>query len=64
MIGLSQSPITSTLGHLPVKQTTINPNWAAVMIEMYKKAGLKAGDVVASLIVLGLIVAAYLYFTG
>lgn len=47
LIGLAQSPITSTLGHLPVKQTTVNPNWAAVMIQMYTEADLKAGDVVA-----------------
>jgi poly-gamma-glutamate system protein len=47
MIGGPQSPITSTFGHLQVKQTTINPNWAAVMVEMYKKAGLREGDVVA-----------------
>jgi poly-gamma-glutamate system protein len=48
MIGLPQSPITSVFGHLPAKHNTINPNWAAVMVEMFKNAGLKEGDVVAA----------------
>ncbi len=48
MIGLPQSAITSNFGHLPAKHATVNPNWAAVMVEMYKKAGLKSGDVVAA----------------
>jgi poly-gamma-glutamate system protein len=48
MIGLPQSLITSVFGHLPAKHDTINPNWAAVMVEMLKKAGLKEGDVVAA----------------
>ena len=48
MIGLPHSPITSTFGHLPAKQNTINPNWAAVMVEMLKKAGLNEGDMVAA----------------
>ncbi|MGD9075896.1 MAG: poly-gamma-glutamate system protein [Desulfobacteraceae bacterium] len=47
MIGLPQSLITSVFGHLPAKHNTINPNWAAVMVEMLKKAGLKEGDVAA-----------------
>lgn len=47
MIGLPQSPITSVFGHLPAKHNTINPNWAAVMVQMFKNAGLKEGDVVA-----------------
>ncbi len=48
MIGVAISPITSTMGYLNVKQTTINPNWAAVMVEMLKKAGVKRGDVIAA----------------
>jgi poly-gamma-glutamate system protein len=47
LIGLPESPITSTFGHLLAKHHTINPNWAAVMVEMFKKAGLKQGDTVA-----------------
>jgi len=47
LIGLADSPITSAYGYLPAKQTTINPNWAAVMLQMFKRAGVKNGDVVA-----------------
>ena len=47
LIGLPASPITSKFGYLPAKQTTINPNWAAVMVEMLKRAGTKKGDLVA-----------------
>ena len=47
MIGLPESPITSKTGQLAAKQQTVNPNWAAVMVEMYKDAGLKKGDTVA-----------------
>ena len=47
MIGLPESPITSKAGQLAAKQQTVNPNWAAVMVEMYKDAGLKKGDTVA-----------------
>ena len=47
LIGVAESPITSKWGHLPAKQTTINPNWAAVMVEMLKKAGAEEGEVVA-----------------
>ncbi|UCF83230.1 MAG: poly-gamma-glutamate system protein [Desulfobacteraceae bacterium] len=48
MIGLATSPITSTTGYLKVKQTTINPNWAAVLVDMLKRAGVKEGDAIAS----------------
>jgi poly-gamma-glutamate system protein len=47
MIGLPESPITSDFGFLPAKQTTINPNWAAVMVQMLKQADVKEGDIVA-----------------
>jgi poly-gamma-glutamate system protein len=47
LIGLADSPITSAYGYLPAKQTTINPNWAAVILGMFKRAGVKSGDVVA-----------------
>ncbi|MFO7964971.1 MAG: poly-gamma-glutamate system protein, partial [Desulfobacterales bacterium] len=47
MIGTAHSPITSVSGYLEAKRTTINPNWAAVMVHLYKKAGVKKGDVVA-----------------
>ena len=47
IIGLLISPVTSNHGHLPAKQATANPNFAAVAVEMLKKAGVKEGDVVA-----------------
>ena len=47
IIGLPMSPVTSVLGHLSSKQTSTNPNFAAVLIEMLKEAGVEQGDVVA-----------------
>lgn len=47
LIGVSSSPVTSLSGRLPSKQTTINPNWAAVLLRMLREAGVDQGDVVA-----------------
>lgn len=47
LIGIVMSPVTTKTGALASKQTTINPNFAAVIVEMLKKAGVKQGDVVA-----------------
>ena len=47
MIGVSSSPVTSLSGHLPAKQTTVNPNWAAVALKMLREAGVENGDRVA-----------------
>jgi poly-gamma-glutamate system protein len=47
MIGLPDSPISSKAGQLTAKQNSINPNWGAVMVTLYKEAGLKTGDTVA-----------------
>ena len=47
LIGVSSSPVTSLSGHLPAKQTTINPNWAAVALKMLREAGVEKGDKVA-----------------
>ena len=47
IIGLAMSPVTSVLGHLSAKQTSTNPNFAAVIVEMLKEAGVQQGDVVA-----------------
>jgi poly-gamma-glutamate system protein len=46
MIGLLISPITSNAGLLEAKQTTVNPNWAAVVVDMLGRAGVKRGDLV------------------
>ncbi len=47
LIGVTMSPVTSISGHLIAKQTTINPNFAAVMVDMLKRADVGEGDVVA-----------------
>ncbi len=47
MIGVLISPISSDSGVLQAKQATINPNWAAAMVEMLKKADVQEGDVIA-----------------
>ncbi len=48
LIGIPFSPITSIISHREYKQITINPNWAAVMIDFYKQAGVKKGDTIAA----------------
>jgi poly-gamma-glutamate system protein len=47
LIGIASSPVTSLSGHLPAKQTTINPNWAAVVVRMLRDVGVGQGDTVA-----------------
>lgn len=47
LIGQLMSDITSTSGHLAAKQTSINPNWAAVMVELFRRAKLQKGDTIA-----------------
>jgi poly-gamma-glutamate system protein len=47
LIGLPMSPVTSVLGDIAAKQTSANPNFAAVLVEFLKEADVKEGDVVA-----------------
>lgn len=47
IIGLEFNGITTTLGALEAKRTSANPNFAAVMIDLMKSAGLDKGDNVA-----------------
>lgn len=47
LIGLPMSSVTSVHGVLISKQTSINPNFAAVIVEMLKRAGVEEGDYVA-----------------
>ncbi len=47
LIGVTVSTITSKAGQLPAKQTSINPNWGAVFVSLYRKAGLGQGDTIA-----------------
>jgi poly-gamma-glutamate system protein len=47
LIGILSSPITSKEGDFDSKLTTINPNWAAVMVYLLKRANVKEGSTVA-----------------
>ena len=47
LIGELMSPVTSHTGYLQAKQTSVNPNFAAVIVHELKKAGVNEGDVVA-----------------
>lgn len=47
LVGSLMTPTTSNPGSLASKQTSVNPNFAAVMVHFYKKAGVREGDVVA-----------------
>lgn len=47
LIGLPMSEVTSISGVLDAKQTSVNANWAAVIVEMLKRADINQGDVVA-----------------
>ena len=47
MIGSKQSPIVTDRGDLTSKLTSLNPNFAAVIVEMFKEANLKKGDKIA-----------------
>lgn len=49
LLGYATSPITTTDGDLAAKRTTTNPNFAALVVKMFKEAGLKAGDGIAVL---------------
>ncbi len=47
LIGEVLSPITSGSGSLVSKQTTVNPNFAAVVVQWLKELRIKSGDVIA-----------------
>lgn len=47
MIGEFMSPVTTLTGRITAKQTAVNPNFAAVIVEMLLSAGVKHGDLVA-----------------
>lgn len=47
LIGIAMSPVTSVSGEITAKQTSANPNFAAVLVDMLKRAGVNEGDVVA-----------------
>lgn len=47
LIGVSSSETTSNSGQLSAKQTAVNPNWAAAVVDMLDRAGVEKGDCVA-----------------
>lgn len=47
LIGLENSSLTTTLGNLQAKRTATNPEMAALLVHLLKKAGVKRGEVVA-----------------
>lgn len=47
LVGELMTTVTSNTGNLPAKQTSVNPNWAAVIVHLLKRAGAEEGDVVA-----------------
>lgn len=47
LIGEMVTQVTSEIGDLEAKQTSINPNFAAVVVSLLKKAKVKEGDTVA-----------------
>ncbi len=47
MVGLENSIVTTNHGSRESKQTTINPNWAAVAVKLMADAGVQEGDLVA-----------------
>ncbi len=47
LIGELLSPVTTNIGHTGAKQTSVNPNFAAVMVHLFKEANVSEGDTVA-----------------
>jgi len=47
LIGQKMSSITTSLGSLEAKRTTTNPNFAALVVLLLKKAGVREGDTIA-----------------
>ncbi len=47
IIGPEWTELTTSLGHLEAKRTSLQPDFAALMVKYYQQIGLKAGDVVA-----------------
>ena len=48
LIGLEWSGITTTLGDIEAKRTSTNPDFAALLVKLFKEIGLKKGDIVAA----------------
>ncbi len=48
LMGLRTSEVTSVKGEYTSKRATLNPNWAAVLVEMFKKAGVEKGSYICA----------------
>ena len=47
LIGPAYSPLMTTMGDISAKRTSLDPNFAAVLVSYFVNAGLKQGDTVA-----------------
>lgn len=47
LMGELMTSVTSNSGNIRAKQTTINPNFAAVVVDMLRRAGVESGDTIA-----------------
>jgi poly-gamma-glutamate system protein len=47
LIGLENSPITTSVGQLEAKRTTTNPNASGLVVLLLHKAGVRRGDTIA-----------------
>lgn len=47
LIGRETSPITTSLGNLEAKRTTVNPNFAGLITLLLHQAGVRKGDTIA-----------------
>ncbi|HSK68321.1 MAG TPA: poly-gamma-glutamate system protein [Candidatus Limnocylindria bacterium] len=47
LIGLDWTVLTTSLGQLEAKRTSLNPDFAALLVRLYTEAGLASGDAVA-----------------
>jgi poly-gamma-glutamate system protein len=47
LIGLEYSEITTSVGQLPAKRTSTNPNLAGLVVLLLHQAGVRAGDTIA-----------------
>jgi poly-gamma-glutamate system protein len=47
LIGPEMTEITTSIGHLEAKRTTINPNFAALLVSLLMEAGVEKNDTIA-----------------
>ncbi len=47
LIGVESSGLTTSLGDLAAKRTSVNPDFAALLVRLFREAGARRGDVAA-----------------